>query len=645
MHIRKRVWFLSVGFIAVLLTIMVACGEEATPTDAPAPAATTTTAAPASAVLTTSPAATAAPAAPATAPDATPEASPVPAPPPKGMVEPQGTLQVAMSEIGPAVFNNRDATYATLRFLMTTVGEAMFQNNLDGETVGRLVKEWTVESTGDGVTYTFHLQPGVNWHTEYSKGSWGQWNADDFLFNIDLVTDDKSVHAIKPGTRRAYKCEDCLLTKIDDLTVQLKRPSESFEVFWYTRQPAGSLLTPQSKRHIEERGEEVATLEPVFSGPWEIIDFATGEFYLMRGVKDHWRKTPEWEFMNWQSIAEESTRIANFLTANIDTGKFGLEAIRELKDSQNPAHKFISFPGGITNRIQIFGQIHSGPDDLDGGQPGEAASTHIPDAEGNVRAKLADGYFDCSHPFIPCDRDTSSQEWQTALKVRLALNYAVDRQKLVNNLTYGEGQPSYLSNWGGHELRYTQQGLEELVHPYDVPKAQQLLRDAGYPDGFEVEMIHPDLFPQGEVGATAVCVMWLEALNVRCNEKNVPYSSFRPTLVVRNFQGFYSHGLGQAIEPLWLMQLFYDVGGGFNYGFEHPDFQEMIDHATTLNDDEERWKATADMSRWLFDNAMLVNMYAEPLILPIGPRIDTWDVLPGPVVDFNSYEYVPHRNN
>ena len=643
MHMKKRVWFLSVGAIAVLLMIMVACGEEATPTDAPAPAATAATAAPAAAVATTSPDATTAPAAPATAPDATPEATPIPAPPPKAMVEPQGTLQVAMSEIGPAVFNNRDATYATLRFLMTTVGEAMFQNNLDGETVGRLVKEWTVESTGDGVTYTFHLQPGVNWHTEYSKGSWGQWNADDFLFNIDLVTDDKSVHASKPGTRRAYKCEDCQLTKIDDLTVQLKRPSESFEVFWYARQPAGSLLTPQSKRHIEERGEEVATLEPVFSGPWEIIDFATSEFYLMRGVKDHWRKTPEWEFMNWQSIAEESTRIANFLTANIDTGKFGLEAIRELKDSQNPAHKFISFPGGITNRIQIFGQIHSGPDDLDGGQPGEAASTHIPDAEGNVRAKLADGYFDCSHPFIPCDRDTSSAEWQKALKVRRALNYAIDRQKLVNNLTYGEGQPSYLSNWGGHELRYTQQGLEDLVHPYDVPKAQQLLRDAGYPDGFEVEMVHPDLFPQGEVGATAVCVMWLEALNVRCNERNVPYSAFRPTIVVRNYQGFYSHGLGQAIEPLWLMQLFYDVGGGFNYGFEHPDFQVMIDHATSLNDDEERWKATADMSRWLFDNAMLVNMYAEPLILPIGPRIDTWNVLPGPVVDFNSYEYVPHR--
>ena len=646
MHAKTRFRFLAVGLMAVLLAIIIACGEEATPTDEPvtreattAPAATTA-AAPVTAATTAAAPATAAPAAPVTGTTATPSAAPEPAEPPAMMVA-QGTLNVAMSEVGPAVFNNRDATYATHRFIMTTVGESMFQNNANGETAGRLVKDWTVQSDGDGVVYTFNLQPGAKWHTKY--GDYGEFNADDFLFNIGLVTDDRSVHAIKPGTRRAYLCEECELTKIDDLTVQLTRPTESFEVFWYTKQPAGSVLTFQSKRHIEERGEEAATLEAVYSGPWEIDEFRTGEFYKMKGVQDHWRRTPEWEFMNWQGIAEESTRIANFLTGNIDTGKFGLEGIRELKENNNPEHKFIPFADAITNRVQIFGMIHTGPDDLDGGVPGEPAPSHVEDAEGDVRARLHEDYFDCSYAYIPCDRDVNSEAWQQALKVRLALNYAVDRQKLVNNLSYGEGEASYLSNWGGHRLRFNQQGLDELQYPFDPVRAKELMVEAGYPDGFEADMVHPDLFPQGKAGATSVCVMWLEAINVQCNERNEPYGAFRPTLVVRNYQGFYSHGLGQQIEPLWLMQLFYDVGGGFNYGFEHPDFQDMIDNATSLNNDEERWKATADMSRWLFDNAMLVNMYSEPQILPIGPRIDEWPVLPGPVVDYNSYEYVPHR--
>jgi ABC-type transport system substrate-binding protein len=557
-------------------------------------------------------------------------------------MEPQGTLQVAMSEVGPAVFNNRDATYATLRFLMTTVGESMFQNNLDGQTAGRLVKDWSIESNSEGgVTYTFNLQPGVKWHD--NLGDWGEFNADDFIYNVNLVTDDKSVHAIKAGMLRAYNCDECQLIKVDDLTVQLKRPTETFEVFWYTKQPAGSILSLESKAHVDAVGEEQAILDPVYSGSWEIIDYATGEFYEMRGVRDHWRKTPEWETLYWQGIAEESTRIANFLTEKIDTGKFLLEGIRELKENGNPDHKFIAFPDALTNRVQIFGMIHTGPDDLDGGQPGQPADTHVPDADGDIRARLDDGYFDCSHAFIPCDRDVNSDEWQKALKVRLALNYAIDRQKLVNNLSYGEGEAAYISNWGGHRLRFDQQGLNELVYSHDPAKAKQLMEEAGYTDGFKVDMVHPDLFPSGKPGAQAVCVMWLEAINVQCNERNEPYSSFRPTIVVRNYQGFYSHGLGQQIEPLWLMQLFYDVSGGFNYGFEHPDFQDMIDHATSLNDDDARFKATADMSRWLFDNAMLVNMYSEPQILPIGPRIDVWEVLPGPIVDFNSYENVPHR--
>ena len=258
MQAKTRFRFLAVGLLAVLLAIIIACGEEATPTDEPAttdattaPAATTT-AAPAPAATT------AAPAAPATGATATPSAAPEPAEPP-AMMEPQGTLNVAMPEVGPAVFNGRDSAYATLRFLMTTVGESMFQNNLDGQTAGRLVKDWTIESAGDGVVYTFNLQPNVTWHQE--NGDWGQFNADDFLYNINNVTDDASVHAIKAGMLRAYKCDECTLTKIDDLTVTLERPSESFEVFWYT----SSLPVPSSPSRARPTSTRWAKRKPAWS--------------------------------------------------------------------------------------------------------------------------------------------------------------------------------------------------------------------------------------------------------------------------------------------------------------------------------------------------------------------------------------------
>ena len=186
----------------------------------------------------------------------TPEAMPAETLGP-AIMQPQGTLQVAMPEVGPAVFNNRDATYATLRFLMTTVGESMFHNDPNSQTTGRLVKDWTLDSTANGAVYTFHLQPGVKWHD--NLGDWGEFNADDFLFNIDLVTDDGSVHAVKAGTLRAYLCDECTLTKIDDLTVQLQRPTESFEVFWYTKQPQGQ---SSASRAAVTSGKGVTRLLP-----------------------------------------------------------------------------------------------------------------------------------------------------------------------------------------------------------------------------------------------------------------------------------------------------------------------------------------------------------------------------------------------
>ena len=177
---------------------------------------------------------------------------------------------------------------------MTTVGRECFQNNLDGQTVGRLVKDWTVETVGDGVIYTFNLQPNAGGipssHPRRARATTGA-SSMPMTSSTTLTSSLRMRPSMpsSPGTRRAYLCEGCELPRLDDLTVQLKRPQESFEVFWYTKQPAGSILTFESKAHVDALGEEEASKMPVYSGPWEIVDFRTGEFYRMRGVENHWR--------------------------------------------------------------------------------------------------------------------------------------------------------------------------------------------------------------------------------------------------------------------------------------------------------------------------------------------------------------------
>ena len=70
------------------------------------------------------------------------------------------------------------------------------------------------------------------------------------------------------------------------------------------------------------------------------------------------------------------------------------------------------------------------------------------------------------------------------VRVRQALNYAVDRETLVQGLLYGQGTPT--SSW------MTLDGADpesQSRYNYDPEKAKQLLADAGYPSGITFKLL------------------------------------------------------------------------------------------------------------------------------------------------------------
>lgn len=100
-------------------------------------------------------------------------------------------------------------------------------------------------------------------------------------------------------------------------------------------------------------------------------------------------------------------------------------------------------------------------------------------------------------------------------KVRQAIVYAIDRQSIIDSLFAGTAYPSTAPlapvTWG-----YT--NLGEIKQ--DKEKAKQLLKDAGYPDGFETKIITSERYMKGtqlaevvasqlsEIGITAKIEVW-----------------------------------------------------------------------------------------------------------------------------------------
>ena len=110
--------------------------------------------------------------------------------------------------------------------------------------------------------------------------------------------------------------------------------------------------------------------------------------------------------------------------------------------------------------------------------------------------------------------------------VRQALNYAVNKERLVQ-LANGRGVvmkgviPPWVSGYNDNVKPY----------PYDPEKAKQLLDKAGFPKGFETDMLVPDYFDQPKIAAAVQND--LEKIGVKVNLRQQSYPVFRQTVKER----------------------------------------------------------------------------------------------------------------
>ena len=180
-------------------------------------------------------------------------------------------------------------------------------------------------------------------------------------------------------------------------------------------------------------------------------------------------------------------------------------------------------------------------------------------------------------------------------RVRKALNHAIDKQAIIDNLMTGQEGFSY-TGWRGSAY-YPQEALEAIgPYEYDPDLARALLAEAGYPDGFST----PFHFGVGHIPTepqvALVIQQDLAAVGVELDMRSYPASEFFAMMRTKEQPGLYFFHNGAIYEPEVMIasQIAPDEGGTYAVQV-NPELDDLRDRTRTALDPEERAQAIEDL--------------------------------------------------
>ncbi|WP_306454088.1 ABC transporter substrate-binding protein [Evansella halocellulosilytica] len=196
----------------------------------------------------------------------------------------------------------------------------------------------------------------------------------------------------------------------------------------------GSGMLPSD--YINEEGWETFLEEPVGTGPYQFTEWVKDDRVVLEPFADYFGDAPKWNKVTFRSIPEDSTRVSELLTGGVDIAA--------------------NVPPEDWERI-----------------------------EGDDGVKLADSP---SQRVMLLALRTAEEELTGDPKVREAIDLAIDKESIVENLYNGAATPTRTrvtpGNNGANEDLYDQS-------LYDPDRARELLEEAGYGDGLEISFDAP----------------------------------------------------------------------------------------------------------------------------------------------------------
>src|SRR5215475_1791745 len=477
-----------------------------------------------------------------------------------------------------------------------------------GAYIPELAEKW--EMSPDGKTWTVTLRKGVQFHDK-----WGEFTAKDVRHAVFLITQPESVQTDgglwrglmgfaknDSGAEAAKKVEEGVEI-VDDHTVifHLKQATPEF----LENISANADLVMESKARWDAGGKELYGQKVVGTGPFEFVERKVGSHVLYKRVDNHWRKTPEVKELEFRWVPEGVTRLATLMAEEVHIS----DVDRALqKDAVAKGMKVVPSKLHSMQHHWYFGGMYfATPDKLD--------------------TKL---------PF-------------TDKRVRQAMNMAINRQALANALLGGNVDPIRVA--GYHPKLDTtlwptiwnpdwDKRFEEL-YGYDPVKAKALLKEAGYPQGFEFTLYLytlpglPEIVDIGQAMA-----LDFQAIGLKPKLVETEFSRVRELYRTKSIHGalFATRHAARALEVARNVHKAKDSVG---YWYEHPFIEEQLQALNTVVDMTERTRLLREIGDHKFNEFAEIPLFWLYADATVNPKYIAEYTFPGVITGyFTHLEYV-----
>jgi peptide/nickel transport system substrate-binding protein len=379
------------------------------------------------------------------------------------------------------------------------------------------------------------------------------FTSEDVKYSIERIIDPAS-----KSTRRPFFAPviDAIETpSLTSVVIKLKQPDGVF-----LNKIAGFLFIYGKNYASKLPNAEAFAAAPIGTGPFFVKENKIGQSLELERFEDFYGEKPGIKSLIFKYIPEPTSRVNAILAGEVDiSAMVPLPDVERLR--QDTALNVITNPVSSPMHVRLYSN---------------AAGTPL-----------------------------------SKLEVRQALNHAVDANAIIKGVFHGVGAPM-----GTFISKYFPYGSNPDVAPYayDPAKARELLKKAGYPNGFDIELYDAVGTPKEFAEAVAA---YLGQVGVRVKINRIDYAAWSRLNNTHKTGPMTTTQFTNAIyDPI------HPVAGSFSKGgtwsdYYNPDIEKLLTELDTTTGAEARGAVFRKVGKLLHDDAAallvteLFNVYAK----------------------------------